>query len=434
MRQARLRLRDIVDAARAENPSGGDEWADALPLLESVLSREASFLFNNMMLVGIAATVLLLTTFPLISEAATGRKVTMGPPIFNLVNIPWALLLLFLVGVGPLIAWRKATAENFRRNFLVPALVGTWSLLFFLVIEGKAAIDALLGIARSLGKADVGGAFDAVKTFYPPVCFGLAAFVVATVTLEFYRGVRARRHQYGEGPALALARMVWRNKRRWGGYVVHVGFLVVCIGVAASSAYRKEIVEVVSPEGTLKIDGYAMTYDGYRLEAVSDYVAAITELSVWQDGRFVTRLEAEQRWHPNMLYPELRQAFLAAKRLRGGDPAAYRASVQGLYTLMSRLEGQVGREVKTPSTEVAIHKSFSPAAPQRFGEDFYVTPLGVDPFTGQANFRVFVNPMVNFLWFGGFILVFGAGLCVFPDARERKRLLASMAIEDREAA
>ncbi len=402
--------------------------------MESILSREASFLFNNMMLVGIAATVLLLTTFPLISEAATGRKVTMGPPIFNLVNIPWALTLLFLVGVGPLIAWRKATAENFRRNFRMPAFVGIWALGLFLVLEGRAAIDAVTAVFRSLFSANFAGVFDAVKTFYPPLCFALAAFVFTTVVLEFWRGVRARRRQYGEDPFTAFGLLVWRNKRRWGGYVVHVGFVVVCIGVAASSAYRKERVELLSPGGVLKIDGYAMTYDAYRLEAIDDYVAAITEVSVWQDGRFVARLEAEQRLHPNMLFPQLREAFLQTKALRGGDPATYAASIQGLYGLMSRLEGQAGREVKTPSTEVAIHKSFSLAAPHRFGEDFYVTPLGVDPSTGQANFRVFVNPMVNFLWFGGFILVFGAGLCVFPDARERKRLEASMAIDDREAA
>jgi cytochrome c-type biogenesis protein CcmF len=402
--------------------------------MESVLSREASFLFNNMMLVGIAATVLLLTTFPLISEAATGRKVTMGPPIFNLVNIPWALTLLFLVGVGPLIAWRKATAENFRRNFLIPGLVGIWSLVLFVLLEGRAAIDAAKGVFRSIAHADFGGMFDSIKAFYPPLCFALAAFVFATVVLEFWRGVRARRHQYGEDPATAFGLLVWRNKRRFGGYIVHVGFVIVCIGVAASSAYRKETVELLSPGGTLKTDGYAMTYDGYRLEAIDDYVAAVTEVTVWQDGRFAARLEAEQRLHPNMLFPQLREAFLAAKPLRGGDPVAYTAAVRGLYTLMSRLEGEAGREVKTPSTEVAIHKSFSLAAPQRFGEDFYITPLGVDPFTGKANFRVFVNPMVNFLWFGGFVLVIGAGLCVFPDARERKRLEASMAIEDREAA
>ncbi len=402
--------------------------------MESVLSREASFLFNNMMLVGIAATVLLLTTFPLISEAATGRKVTMGPPIFNLVNIPWALALLFLVGVGPLIAWRKATAENLRRNFVIPGLVGVWSLGLFTVLLGRAGIDAAANILRSATHGNFAGVFDALKVFYPTLCFALAAFVFATVALEFFRGIRARGHQYGEDPATALGRLMWRNKRRWGGYIVHVGFTVVCIGVAASSAYRKEAVEVIEPGGTIKIDGYAMRYDGYRIEAIDDYVAAVTELSVWQDGRLVAHLEAEQRSHPNMLFPDLREAFLRTKSMRGGDPTTYHAAVLGVYGLMTRLERQAGREVKTPSTEVAIHKSFSLAAPARFGEDFYVTPLGVDPATGQANFRVFVNPLVNFLWFGGLVLVIGAALCVLPDARERKRLEALMAIDEREAA
>ena len=403
-------------------------------VLESVLSRESSFLFNNMVLVGIAATVLLLTTFPLISQAVVNRRVTMGPPIFNLVNIPWALVLLFLVGVGPLIAWRKATAENLRRNFVVPGLVGLWTLVLFLALEGRAGTAAAGTVLRSLVHADFGAMFDALKTFYPPLCFGLAAFVLATVTLEFGRGTRARMRQYGENPAVALGLLVWRNKRRWGGYVVHVGFVIVCIGVAASSAYRKEKVELVAPKGTLKLDGYAMLYDGYRLEAIDDYIAAVTEISIWQDGRFVARLEAEQRSHPNMLFPDLRAAFLRAKGLRGGDPAAYHDAVAGLYTLMSELEGRAGREVKTPSTEVAIHKSFDLARPQRFAEDFYVTPLGVDPFTGEANFRVFVNPLVNFLWFGGFVLVVGATICVLPDARERKRLAVARALEERAAA
>ena len=215
---------------------------------------------------------------------------------------------------------------------------------------------------------------------------------------------------------------------------MHVGFAVVCVGVAASSAYRKELVELTEPGGTLKIDGYAMRYDGYRLDAVNDYVAAITELTVWQDGRLVAHLEAEQRSHPNMLFPELRDAFVQLKSRRDADPAAFQSEVLGLYALMTRLEAQAGREVKTPSTEVAIHKSFSLASLSRFGEDFYVTPLGVDPATGQANFRVFVNPMVNFLWLGGLILVVGATVCVLPDRGERRRLEASMALEDRQVA
>jgi cytochrome c-type biogenesis protein CcmF len=413
-----FRLDDLVSKAR----------------LESVLSREASFLFNNMVLVGIAATVLFLTTFPLISEAATGRKVTMGPPIFNIVNIPWALALLFLIGVGPLIAWRKATAENLRRNFIIPTLAGVWVLALFLVLEGRAAAGSVSGMGRALASFDAASFLDHLKAFYPPICFGLAAFVLATVLIEFRRAVGARRRQYGESAPLALVRLVGRNRRRWGGYVVHVGVVTIFVGIAASSAYRKETVQLVDPGGTLEIDGYAMTYDAYRLEAVDDHVGAVTEVSVWQDGRFVGRLEAAQRWHPNMLYPELRTAFHDAVAARGGDPGEYRARIQETFTLIQRLERSAGREVKTPSTEVAIHKSFSLGAPQRFGEDFYVTPLGVDPFSGRANFRIFVNPMVNFLWLGGLVFVLGASICVLPDARERRRLEASMALEDRAAA
>jgi len=402
--------------------------------LESVLSREASFLFNNMVLVGIAATVLFLTTFPLISEAATGRKVTMGPPIFNIVNVPWALVLLFLIGVGPLIAWRKATGENLRRNFLLPGLTGVWVFLLFVVLEGRAARESLSGMGRALVSFDAATFLDRLKAFYPPICFGLAGFVLATVAIEFSRAIAVRRRQNGENAALALVRLVGRNRRRWGGYVVHVGVVVVFVGIAASSAYRKETVQLLDPGGTMRIDGYALTYDGYRLEAVNDYVGAITELSVWQDGRFVGRLEAAQRWHPNMLFPELRTAFHDAVAARTGDPATYRARIQGIFALISRLEQGAGREVKTPSTEVAIHKSFSLAAPQRFGEDFYVTPLGVDPISGKANFRVFVNPFVNFLWLGGLVFVLGATICILPDARERQRLEAQMALEDRAAA
>jgi cytochrome c-type biogenesis protein CcmF len=413
-----LRLPDLASEAR----------------LESVVSREASFLFNNVVLVGIAATVLLLTTFPLFSEAATGRKVTMGPPIFNLVNIPWALVLLALMGIGPLIAWRKASRENLRRNFVVPGVAGVWVLLLALVLLGRPAQDALRACGRSILHADPASFFDALKTFYPAICFGLSGFVLATVVLEFWRGVRARLHQHQESVGVAFYRLIARNKRRWGGYVVHVGTVVVFIGIAASSAYKKETVQMLAPQGTLKIDGYAMTYDGYRLEAIDDFVSAVTEVSLWQDGRFVGRLEAEQRWHPNMLFPDLKASFLRAKSARLGDRASYRAAVQDVFQTIDRLEGSAGREVKTPSTEVAIHKSASLAALNRFGEDFYVTPLGVDPFTGQANFRVFVNPMVNFLWAGGFVLVFGAVLCILPDKRERKRLQAAMAVDERAAA
>jgi cytochrome c-type biogenesis protein CcmF len=401
--------------------------------LEAVLSRESSFLFNNLIFVGMTATVLFLTTFPMLSEMATGQKVTMGPPIFNMVNLPWALVLLLLTGVGPLIAWRKATSANLRRNFLFPGGIGLGALLILLLFDRRALLSALGDLFESLGALDLVGVLDHVKVFYPSLTFGIGAFVISTVLLEIYRGARVRQRHRGESVHVAVGRLVWRNKQRYGGYVVHVGMVFVFVGIAASSAYRHEVVRTMSPGEMLAVDDYYMRYESYSLEAVDDHVGAVAEISVFDrhDGDLLAILRPEQRYHPNMLFGDLRAAFRSAKRLREMGSERAQEAVAMVYRLMVLLEEHAGREVKTPSTEVAIFSSMSPFAPSRLGEDFYVTPLFVDPATGQANFRVFVNPMVNFLWLGGLVFVLGAHLSVLPDARERKRLEDALALEDR---
>jgi len=404
--------------------------------LESVISRESTFLFNNMVLVGIAATVLLLTTFPMLSEAVTGDKVTMGPPIFNLVNVPWGIALLLLMGVGPLIAWRKASRENLRRNFLMPGLVGLWVLALMLVLDLSAFGAALSGMGRALAGADVAALLDEVKVFYPPITFGLGAFVLATAWLEFQRGVRIRMRNRGESPPVALAQLTWHNKRRYAGYVVHVGVVLMFFGIAGSSAYQKEAVQVLQPGHVMEIDKYLVRYDGYRLEAVDDHIGAVTEVSVFKrsDGTPLGHVQAEQRFHPNMIIPELRDAFLNAKRLGEEGSEHYAHAVAAIYQGLPQLEQMYRREVKTPSTEVGILASLSPLRPTYFGEDLYIIPLYVDPQTGQANFRVFVNPMINFLWFGGLVFFLGSVVTILPDPRERRRLEAALALEERAVA
>jgi len=393
--------------------------------LESLLSRESSFVFNNLILVGIAGTVLLLTTFPLISVQLTGRKVTMGPPIFNTVNIPWALCLLFLAGVGPLIAWRKASRENLRRNFTVPALSGLWMLLAVLMLDPAGYWEKLRSVFSS-------GAFDGIKGFYPALTFGIGAFVMGTLGLEFHRGVRARQHQHGESLPVAAGRMMWRNKRRWGGYLVHLGVVVVFAGIAGSSSYQKETVGEITPGQSLAIDGYRLHYLGHEVLVEDDHLGTLARFEVSQDGRPAGTLQAEQRAHVNLVFPVLKEAFQLAKAVPPG-PDRRRAAL-AMYRLIGEMEGRAGREVKTPSTEVAIRSSMNPLRPTRFGEDLYVIPLAVDPETGRASVRVFVNPMVNFIWLGGLILVLGAHLSVLPDAAERKRLRAAMEIEERAVA
>ncbi|MDP3909144.1 MAG: cytochrome c biogenesis protein CcsA, partial [Gemmatimonadales bacterium] len=175
-------------------------YATRLPLLdadaklESMVSREASFLFNNLLFIGIAFSVLWGTLFPILSEWLQGTKVTVGPPFFNQVNIPLGLALLALTGVGPLIAWRRASLPNLRRQFAIPATTGLFVLLILLVA----------------GMRDVGAL----------MAFALGGFVTATVAQEFARGARARHRQYGEPTALAAVQLLLRNRRRYGGYIV----------------------------------------------------------------------------------------------------------------------------------------------------------------------------------------------------------------------
>src|SRR5437879_1771813 len=182
-------------------------YATRLPLLtaetqlESMVSREASFLFNNLLLIGIAFSVLWGTLFPILSELVQGTKVTVGPPFFNQVNIPLGLALLALTGIGPLIAWRRASLPNLRRQFAVPVTVGGFAALVLLV-GGMRDLYALLAIA-------------------------LGGFVAATIAQEFARGTRARPRQYPEVYPLPYATLLGRNRRRYGGYIVHTGIVIL---------------------------------------------------------------------------------------------------------------------------------------------------------------------------------------------------------------
>ena len=188
--------------------------------LESMLSREAAFLFNNLLLVGIAFSVLWGTLFPILSEAVRGSKITVGPPFFNRVNIPLGLLLLALTGIGPLIAWRKASTANLRRQFVTPLSTGTVTLVA-LVAAG-------------------------VRDWYAVMALALCGFVAGTIVQEFWRGVRARRRMHGESVPLAFFRLIERNRRRYGGYIVHAGILIY-FAAFAGMAFKVEREATLKP-------------------------------------------------------------------------------------------------------------------------------------------------------------------------------------------
>ncbi len=325
-------------------------YATRLPLLEaeatleSMVSREAGFLFNNLLLIGIAFSVLWGTLFPILSEAVRGTKITVGPPFFNQVNIPLGLALLAMTGVGPLIAWRRASLVNLRRQFAVPTTSGVFVLLILLV-AGMRDIGALMA-------------------------FSIGGFVLGTVVQEFARGARARHRQYGEPIAVALVQLLSRNRRRYGGYIVHVAIVLLFVAFAGM-AFKTETQATLRPGETATLQGsdghmYSFTHLGIsQYNALNRQVTAAL-VEVQRDGKPIGRLRTEKRQH-----------------------------VDGL-----------GRPTFEPSTEVGIMSGLR--------VDLYVVLAGLVNGTEQAVFRFTINPLVWWVWFGGLVLVIGGLIVLWP--------------------
>ncbi len=238
--------------------------------LESVISRESSFLFNNLILLASCFAVLWGTLFPVIMEAVTGEKESIDAPYYNRVNIPIALFLLLLTGVGPLIAWRKSSVNSLKRAFLAPTIVG-------LLV---AAVLAALG----------------VHDIAPLVAFGLCAFVAATISIEFWKGSRAIQAKEHLPLPRAAFELTWRNTRRYGGYVVHMAIVFMFIGFTGA-AFNKHVT------ANLGI-GQSMHFGGYDLKLLSvnnsdqpDYGVSHAVLSIERNGHEIDRLEPEFRMY-----------------------------------------------------------------------------------------------------------------------------------------
>ncbi len=318
--------------------------------LESMVSREAGFLFNNLLLVGIAFSVLWGTLFPIISELFRGTQVTVGPPFFNRVNIPIGLALLALTGIGPLIAWRRASPKNLRRHLVVPTAIG--------------AVVAVLLVS--------GGVTD----FYSIVALALAAFVTAGIVQEFVRGVGARHRLHGENHALAFMRLIGRNRRRYGGYIVHVGIVIYFLGFVGM-AFKSEMEASLKPGETATLRSaygheYAFTHLGIsQYEALNRFVTAAS-VEVQRDGQRVGIVRSEKRQHVDSF----------------------------------------GRPSFEPSTEAGIRSGLL--------LDLYVVFAGAIAGTEEAVYRFTINPLVWWVWFGGVVLVFGGAVTMWPGGGPTK--------------
>jgi cytochrome c-type biogenesis protein CcmF len=313
--------------------------------LESLVSREATFLYNNLLLVALTLTILWGVTYPILHEAVLGDTRIVGRGYYDFFLRVFGLPLLLLMGIGPLVAWRRASLRSLGRTFAWPA--------------GAAVAAGALLLALGAGSSTPG-----------LIAYTFSAFVLASIALEFSRGTRARRALSGGSWAGAFSALVARNRRRYGGYVVHASVVLLAIGIAGASAYDSVAERRLVPGQSLQAGSYRLTYRSLEEREGPNATLVRAVLGVERDGKDLGTIEAGKN----------------------------------AYTV----ERQVSNEVGIRSDRLT-------------GEDLFVIAEQVNP-DGSVYFRVFVKPLVNLLWIAGGVFLFGSLITLWPDARERRRL------------
>jgi cytochrome c-type biogenesis protein CcmF len=305
--------------------------------LDSIVSRESSFLFNNLILLVSCIAVLSGTLFPVFSEWLSGSRISVGAPFFNKVNIPIGLLLLFLTGVGPLLAWRKTSTDSLKRNFGRP--------LAFSLIAG--------GVAFAAG----------LREFYSLICLVLCLFVATTILIEFYRGAKVVRSRSGASFAASAVDLTMRNTRRYGGYIVHMGMVLIFVGLAGA-AFNKDVQKEMQIGSTLQIGPYNLLLQSFESKPERNYTAERMVVEVMRDNKPLM-----------MLYPERR--FFQTNEQSG--------------------------------TMVAIYSTLQ--------HDLYVVYAGQSPDNQTPVIHAYLNPLVKWIWLGGAIVVLGTIVTLLPNRR-----------------
>jgi cytochrome c-type biogenesis protein CcmF len=368
--------------------------------IDSFFSREAFFLINNLVLVGLCFVIFWGTFFPLISEAVTGTKASVGPPWFDRYTVPFALVLVLLSGIGPVIAWRRVTLTGMRRVLAFPL--------------AAAAVALVLLVAFTNASSDVPSL----------IMFALAAFVLAVVGQEFWRGARARAAVSSESPGTALLKLVGRNRRRYGGYVVHVGMAVLFVGVAASSAFAHHQDVRLLPGQSTKVGGYTITYKRPTAGLVSDRAGTGAPIT------FGALLDIRKGSKHYTLDPS--RNYYATQDASKGMIGRYFA---GEANSVIAMRWGLGRTVWT-AIQPDLSKLNGPiqTANAKFGNSPpNVQALVIEAITGSylkgsppALFRFIVSPFVAWIWIGGGLGIGGALVALWPSPEARRRRVTSL--------
>jgi len=303
--------------------------------LESVVSRESSFILNNWVFMVLLAVVFGFTMLPVFSESLSGERLTLGPHFFNVVTGPLALILLFLTGVGPLIAWRKATPASLKRQFKWPTLTGVACTL----------------ILASVFWGEVG--------YWALTCWGLCAFVAATIIQEYALAMGARRRVHGESLIAAFATLLRKNQRRYGGYIIHLGVVIMLLGISGS-VFNYERLENMEPGDSVDVHDYRLEYLTAEPITQQHYGGATARIALYRDETPLAVMEPEKR--------------------------------------MYWLEQQ-------PSSIPSIYSTWS--------EDVYVILNNIET-DGSATLKIYQNPLVNWIWAGAILFAMGGIAILWP--------------------
>jgi cytochrome c-type biogenesis protein CcmF len=332
---------------------------------EGVVSREASFLFNNMILLVACLTVLIGTLFPVLSEYVQGTKTSMNSAYYNVVEIPIGLFLLFLTGIGPLLAWRSTTLRSMRRNFVLPgaSVLGTAVVL----LTVSSVVPTIMDFRP--WKAEDGWA----SVLFSLIAISLGVGVVTAISSEFLRGANVVHVQTGQNLVAAMGTLMRRNTRRYGGYLVHFGIVVMFIGIAGG-AFNQSHEQTMGYGDEMSIGPYRLVCLSYTQDSNANYDTDFALLDVYKNGTKQFQLAPEKRF--------------------------YHAS-------------------QTPSTMVALHSTAL--------ADLYVIFEGRDPETNRPIIKTFLNPLIAWIWIGVLIVVAGTLFALVPSATARRREVAAKA-------
>ncbi|MFQ6607096.1 MAG: heme lyase CcmF/NrfE family subunit [Fidelibacterota bacterium] len=309
--------------------------------MESLLSRESGFLFNNVVFVSLCFAILWGTLFPLISFNLMGREISVSIPFYNQIAVPVGLILLTLAGVGPLLAWRRTSRESLIRNFSIPVVLGLIVIVFAYI--------------------------NGIHSIYPLMTIGLSFFVLGTIFLEFYRGIRSRTRRFRESPFIALVTMISRNRSRYGGYIVHFGIVLMFIGFVGK-AFDSDVEATLTRGEKVELAGYVFTLQNVVERERSNHSALAATLTVEKDNKIL-----------GTLHPEYRIYFPGTNR-------------------------------EQQHSELDLNTGIL--------ADIYTVFSGADHNRGLYAIKIMINPLVWWVWMGGYFLVAGTLIAIWPRKKK----------------